>query len=99
MSDDSLTTIETDKCRYEVRRTSREATLLGPIGLTVRTGAVDMRDWLEGGEARALIAALQLVVDDVEREGQEKFDQHVERQHAETKFLEMPASAGVGNAR
>ena len=55
--------------------------------------APDWRDWLEVGEARALIAALQLVVDEVEREGQEKYDSHIEGQLAERKFISMPATA------
>jgi hypothetical protein len=92
MPDNSLTTIKTDRCRYRVQKTGRWP--LGPVLLQTTSGLVTVQDYLEVGEARALIAALQLVVDDVEREGQEKFDSHIKGKLAETKFISMP-SAGV----
>lgn len=96
MPDNSLTTIETDRCRYRVQKTGPGGPLLGPVLLQTTTGMATVHDYLEVGEARALIAALQLVVDDVEREGREKFDRHVEGKLAGEKFIEMPVSEGVG---
>ena len=95
MLDNSLTIIETDRCRYRVQKTGPAGPALGPVLLQTTTGMATVQDYLEVGRARALIAALQLVADDVEREGQERFDSHIEGKLAERQFIEMPVSAGV----
>ncbi len=95
----SLTVVEvgaySERSRFRIGRTSQEGPNLGPVLLATFTGRAHIQHHLEVGEACALIAALQLVVDDVEREGREEFDQHVEGKLAETKFLEMPVSEEV----
>ena len=91
MPDNSLTTIETDRCRYRVQKTGPGGPLLGPVLLQTTTGLATVQDYLEVDEARALIAALQLVVDDVEREGQETYNNHLRERLSEQKFIEVPA--------
>lgn len=96
--DDSLATIvKTGACEFHVRPTPEDAVgTLGPVQMCLKTGSADVFEWLDMGEALAVIAAFQLVVDGVEREGREAFDAHIAGRLAEKKFVEMPVSSGVG---
>lgn len=95
--DNSLATIvKTGACEFHIQPTPEGAVqMLGPVQLFIKTGAAATHEWLDVGEALALIAALQLVVDGVEREGREAFDAHIAGRLRDTKFVEMPVSSGV----
>ena len=95
MPNDTLTTTQADGFRFQIQRTDSAHGALGPVVFATSTGGASFHAFFEVDEARALIAALQLVVDDVEREGQEKFDRHVEGKLAGKKFIDVPVSAGV----
>lgn len=98
--DDSVTTIvKTGACEFRIRPTKYgDLKLLGPIQVCFKTGAMEAFEWLDVGEALALIAAFQLVVDGVEREGREAFDAHIAGKLAETKFISMPVSGVSADA-
>jgi len=98
--DENLTTVvKTRACEFRVMPTPRHAVnMFGPVQFCLKTGAMEAYEWFHTGEALALIAALQLVVDGVDREGRGAFDAHVAGQLAERKFIEVPVSSGVQDA-
>jgi hypothetical protein len=66
--DDSLATIiKTGACEIRIRRTGeRYVKDLGGVQFSLKTGAAEVKEWLDVGEAEAVIAAFQLVVDGVQ---------------------------------
>jgi hypothetical protein len=95
--DDSLTTIvKTGACEFHIKPTPEDAVgTLGPVQMCLKTGSADVFEWLHMGEALALIAALQLVVDGVEREGHEAFAAHIAGKLAGKKFVEVPVGVSA----
>jgi hypothetical protein len=94
---ESVTTVVTDRATYSAGRTPGRGPELGPVMFHIRTGAIWLTDYLEVGEAEAIIASLQVAVEDVEREGREAFDAHIAGKLAETKFISMPVSGVSAN--
>jgi hypothetical protein len=90
----NLTAIDlSDGDRFLVGRTSEEHThVLGPVRFHFTTSNASFSKALEVDEACAVIAAMQVAVDDVEREGREAFDSHIEGKIP--KFITM-SSVGV----
>lgn len=86
---ESVTTVVTDNVIYSAR--PAPAGDLAPVAFSFQTGAAYLQDYLEVDEACAVIAMLQVAVDDVEREGREAFDAHIAGKLADTKFISMPA--------